>query len=276
MPQTYARSPRDYLRALVNYTRELNPSNRKGPNLVMYHVGRSGSTVLGDLLDQHPDLHWDKEVLLDLRVKRYARLVPFRKRIINDPIKIIHWRMLLSDKRRFGFETMPHHLEPFGLGMPEYLLRLRSLNFRHVIILKRENSLRLIVSYLKARQGQWHSFHKSPSPGGKTSIAIQIDDVFGYGRSLQQNLDYFSNFHEGIDSNLPDYEILYLTYEKDIALNPLIAYEKCCQFLNLNPFQDVSVRLKKLNPFPLRAMIENYEEVEKNLVGTRYEWMLVD
>ncbi len=30
--------------------------------VAMFHVGRSGSTVLGDLLDQHPDIFWDSEI----------------------------------------------------------------------------------------------------------------------------------------------------------------------------------------------------------------------
>ena len=34
---------------------------RRG-NLVMFHVGRSGSTVLASLLQQHPDMYWDGEL----------------------------------------------------------------------------------------------------------------------------------------------------------------------------------------------------------------------
>jgi len=214
---------------------------------------------------------------LHIRVKRYARMIPFRKRIISDPVNIIRWRMLLSKKQGFGFEAMPHHLEPFGLGMPEYLHRLQSLDFHHLIILERKNALRLVVSYIKARQKQeWHSFHSPASRDEKSSIFLQVDNVFGFGRSLVENLDYFTKFHENINSNLKDYQMLRLTYEDDIASSPLIGYEKCCKFLNLYPYNDVSVRLKKLNPFPVSDMIENYEEIEKTLVGSCYEWMLYD
>lgn len=31
-------------------------------NIVMFHIGRSGSTVLGDLLDQHSSVYWDGEI----------------------------------------------------------------------------------------------------------------------------------------------------------------------------------------------------------------------
>jgi hypothetical protein len=31
-------------------------------NVMMFHAGRSGSTVLGDLLGQHPRVFWDSEI----------------------------------------------------------------------------------------------------------------------------------------------------------------------------------------------------------------------
>jgi hypothetical protein len=34
------------------------------------------------------------------------------------------------------------------------------------------------------------------------------------------------------------------------------------------------VKLRKVNPFPLRELIANFEEVEDRLKGTEHEWML--
>ena len=31
-------------------------------NVVMFHIGRCGSTVVSDLLGQHPDVHWASEL----------------------------------------------------------------------------------------------------------------------------------------------------------------------------------------------------------------------
>jgi hypothetical protein len=277
MPQNYASSLSDYLRVLANYTRELTHRAHKSPNLIMLHVGRSGSTVLGDLLGQHPDLHWDLEVLLHKRVKRYARMVPFRKKIISDPIRTIHWRMLLSEKKGYGFELMPFQLEPYGLGLPEFLQRLRPLDIRYAVVLERKNTLRLVISRLHAmRKGQWHVAESSDTEVKTASVHVNLDNVYGSGSTLLENLDYFAGLHNKIGPSLKDYKTLNLTYEDDIAPNPLIGYERCCQFLELPPWEGVSVRLKKMNPFSLNEMIDNFGDVEKNLAGTCYEWMLYD
>lgn len=104
----------EYVRVLANYTRELNPNFYRGPNIIMLHVGRSGSTVLGDLLGQRPEIMWDREVLLHHRIKHYARLIPFRKNIINNPVRTVHWRMLGSESRGMALRQCPINLNVTG------------------------------------------------------------------------------------------------------------------------------------------------------------------
>jgi len=64
-----------------------------------------------------------------------------------------------------------------------------------------------------------------------------------------------------------------ISYEKDILPDPMLAFKKVCVFLKI-PEAIVTSDYKRTNPFPLRQIIVNYEEVDKLLTGTRFEWML--
>lgn len=277
MPYKYARSPGDYLRVVANYTKELNANGNQRPNVVMIHMGRSGSTVLGDLIGQRPDIHWDLEVLMRKRINRYARMVPFRQKILNDPNRIVHWRMLLAEKPIYGFEVMPHQVERFNVELPEYLAGLLKLGIRHAIVLERKNTIRLAISRLYGmRKGRWQKRDSVPVKSKKEPLTINFEDVYGYGRSLMENLDYFSDLNEKVIPMLGGFDVLRLTYEDDILPSPIIGYDRCCQFLNLPEYEEVSIQFKKLNPYPVKEMIENFDEVENYLAGSRYQQMLYD
>jgi len=69
--------------------------------------------------------------------------------------------------------------------------------------------------------------------------------------------------------------VLRLSYEDDIAGGPERAYRRVCEFLGLQP-SEVSVLLRKTNPFSLREMVTNFEDLERALAGTEFAWMLSD
>ena len=240
----------------------------------MLHAGRTGSTVLADLLAQHPELHWDGELLLERRLNNYAGKLPLRRLLFGDPIRAVQWRMALATEPNFGFELMPHHLEPFARELPSFVNSLRQLGYRHAIVLERRNRLRIIVSYRVAmRREKWH--RRDPQQQAElTRVQVPLEDTLGYGMSLLEYLEYYDRFYEDVEGNLGDMSTLRLTYEQHIAPDgPQQAYEECLRFLDL-PDHPVSVRYKKVNPYRLGKQIRNLDEVEDLLRGTKYEWML--
>ena len=66
---------------------------------------------------------------------------------------------------------------------------------------------------------------------------------------------------------------LYLTYEDDVLSDPRIGYRKLCVALG-ESVVDVEVPLRRANPFAVRDMLENYDQVARVLHGTRFAWML--
>lgn len=247
----------------------LLPASPKG-NIAMFHAARSGSTVLTDLLNQHSDVFWDSELYLPDGPHLNTRLYRY---LIREPIKLLRLRKKLAYKGFYGFETQFYHLHKLDISLQTYVQHLERLGFNYFIILKRKNTLRITVSALIGLQkDKWHQAHNLKPV--LTPIKLNVEHVFGPNAfSIIELLTHFDERFYTLNTLLQDQRVLHLCYEDDIASNLLIGYHRVCHFLNINPI-DISVRYSKTNPFELKEMIINFEEVKQVLQGTKFEWML--
>jgi hypothetical protein len=249
-------------------------------NVTMFHIGRSGSTVLTDLLDQHPGLFWDGH-------DRYERLFQqFEARGISvtpgsvrhhDPIDILkpgRWR---AGERIYAFDLKFYYLRCFGIELQRYIDRLRMIGFTHFIILERRNYLRKVLSSLVARaSGNWH-LNAGTQPE-LIKIRLDINDV-GIDRERRGLLEFLRGYSEDfrhlreILGHHPN--VLRLYFEDDISRQPLHAYRRTCELLGIQP-RGVSIRYAKTTPFAMMDVVTNYREVEAALTGTEFEWMLLE
>lgn len=235
-------------------------------NVVMFHVGRSGSTVLGDMLSRHPDIDWDGEVCEAILSAR-----PY------DPIAHIEARMKRGVRPFYGLEIKPFHLSSAGIGPAELVRQAGRLGFEHFVVLERRNYLRVLVSALVARETR--TWHRPAGPIGSLPslkrIHLDVDDLriggltTGLVGYLEARRDFFAELATILE---PDHR-LWLTYEDDLAADPRIAYHRLCAFLGLDSPM-APVRFAKTNPFPLTDILTNYEQVEGRLRGTPFAWML--
>jgi hypothetical protein len=151
-----------------------------------------------------------------------------------------------------------------------------ALGFDHFVQLKRQNFLRKIVSSLVAHQtNRWH--RRQETTTSLTPIRLDVDRVAidWVERPLLDHLHQFeANFTE-VAAVLRPYPTLTLTYEADILPDPAIGYGKVCRFLGLSE-EKVTVRYGRSNPYPLRQLIQNFDEVAQALQNSPYEWMLWD
>jgi 16S rRNA C1402 (ribose-2'-O) methylase RsmI len=67
-------------------------------------------------------------------------------------------------------------------------------------------------------------------------------------------------------------DVLDLTYEDDVAEDPLRAYRRICDFLGVKN-EPVEIRYGRTTPQKLTEIIENFDEVKAALAGTEFEWM---
>lgn len=240
----------------------LTPENWEG-NVAMFHEGRCGSTVLTGLLGQHSAIQWEGEVFGAFQpggaLTRYLRY--------SYPLLYLRQRIARSEHSIYGFETKVrlHLWRQLDISLEEYLRGLQSLGFSRYIVLDRKNGLRRIASSLISVKTKKWAVSKREKPR-----LVQIELEPG---DLISRLEELQRISAELEEVLSDRAFLWLTYEDHIAPDPRIGYQKVCDFLGLLP-EEATVNLKKLNPFPLSEMIENYDEICCGLSGTDYEWML--
>ena len=87
--------------------------------MMMLHNGRCGSTVVGYLLAQNPNIHWASELYTPLFAKwtkenqqEFAYLA--KEPIVENPIEILKNSMNETTKPYYGFET---HTAVSALGI---------------------------------------------------------------------------------------------------------------------------------------------------------------
>jgi len=242
------------------------PDDRPG-NIVLAHTGRVGSNVLGDMLASHRSILWDRELFTYWHGLWNGR---------SDPERLLRRRMGLAGRRYYGFVSGPPVPKVFGLDPAAYVDLIIELGFTHFILLRRRNVLRKVVSALVAQSGAPKHI-RSNEPRVMTKVTVDLDRVYDIDGCWTW-ADYIKNqdaFYSSFAKNVDPSRMLELYYEDDLRDDPSFGYAKTCAFLDLAP-GPTRTRYVRTNPFPLRKLIVNYDEVAARLVGTPDEWMLDD
>lgn len=231
----------------------------------MFHIGRCGSTVIGDMLSQRTDTHWDGEIYEPVN-KLYDSEMSYWE--------FLKQRITLSSKENYGFEVKFYHLRQLGCDLSTFLSVLKYLDFNHIILLKRQNYLKKVISSLVARvSNRWHI---SSNDSAKKEI-INIDpfniSIDHTKKSLLDLLEEYDNDIKLLD-NSGKVDIS-LTYENHVRENPERAYKIICDKVGLD-YYPVKVRLGKTTPFLIKEIVGNYDELNRYLTGSKFEWMLKD
>lgn len=240
-------------------------------NIVMFHIGRCGSTVLGNLLNQHPNVFWDGEIYEKFKVKSSGL-----NAIKGDPIGLLKSRMNLAGRRFYGFEIkflQQQHLDLIHFELDGFIDQLLQLGYLNFIILERRNYLKRNVSHVI---GQTTKKYHQPEQDKAQLTRVEIDVnklTIGSGtKTLIEWLYEFRSEYLHLQKLLEEKNCLYLTYENDILSNPRAGYHRICNFLNIQPVK-VDLKNSKTNPFEPVQVVINYNEVKDRLSGTPFEWM---
>lgn len=241
----------------------------------MFHIGRSGSTVLGELLGQHPDVHWDGEV----HRPAVRALKRGRKRAsvkTADPIGALATRIAASPKPVYGFEVKFFHLRVLGVTLARYLDALQGLNVSRFIVLRRRNTLRKVVSSLVAQQAGAYRLPAGAQPKPRqVEVNVERLVIDADAKPLLAFLEGYERAFAGIEKHLAARQSLTLVYEDDLLLDPVSGYRRTCEFLGLAPAA-AEVRAGRNNPFPLEQIVSNIDQVRSALAGTPFAWMAQD
>ena len=252
------------------------PSSTRRPGAaVMLHIGRCGSTVLANMLDQNPHIYWDG------KTARKAH------ELYGDAVKnldVSSWfarQLLISGSRYYGFEfkiLKDQYVAIFDKTVPEFLGMLKSIGITHYILLYRTNALNQAISHYSGLNNKvWHLSADSENQAAKKRFPIDFEHVTtgsGKGVPLLDYLHDIENTKNEIRELLTGQNLLELEYESDILeCGPMVAYEKVCKFLKI-PTGDVFVKNRKVLALPPSEAVENYDDAVRALSGTDFEWML--
>jgi hypothetical protein len=243
-------------------------------SVLLFHIGRSGSTVLADMLGQHSDIHWAKEIYEPVmsRIAEGDEAARAGKDI--DAVRILKTRMRDAGHHIFGAEVKFFHLIKFDYPLQQFLADATELGIKKFAILERKNYFRKIVSSLVATErGKFH-FGSSERP---ELTQIHIDphcvDIDRGRKSLLDLLESYDRSFSELRWLLRDNNPLEFSYEQHIEGDPFVAYHAMCDYLGVAS-QQPEIRLRKTTPQPLRSVILNFDEIERYLEETKFGWML--
>ncbi len=244
---------------------------------VMFHIGRSGSTVVADLLAQHPEMQWDREIYTEegnLRKAALEKAGAGTDRILYDPIRVLERHLAGARRPWYGFEVKFYHLRRVDFSLADFVEELERRGFGKDIVLVRRNFLRTIVSgMIASRTGTWH-LRADRERAEPQRLRIDPAEIVIEGR--RKTLLAFLNEYQGdfrlLKSMLSAASTLWLNYEEDVEADPRQAYRKIVEHLGIAPLP-VAVRLKRINPQPLSELVENIDEIRAYLAGTGFSWM---
>lgn len=209
---------------------------------------RSGSTLLVSLLNSHPEIYCDGEIL--------------QERILF-PMLFIKGRASLGERKFYGFKLLTYQLISVQkLKKPkEFIMNLSNIGFKIIFQLRR-NTLRQQVSNLYAHQTG--VFHKRNELNHSKRIVLDIDLLLRWlasSKKLRQ-LEY---------ELLSDIHHISISYEDDLE-NPISHQEtvnRICSFLDINSSK-VKSDLVKVTPQKYEDFIENIEEFRERIEKTEF------
>lgn len=232
-------------------------------NIVMFHLGRCGSTALAHHLQNNPYITWAGEII-ELEAEK------------NTALKKINVFATNSFRKYSGIEIKPFHLRNCQISPQEFMDFLEKKYFTTIIFLTRKNLLRMIIfNNVSSKTKVWHIQDAHDQKLHQIHLNPEAVTVRGKTSSLLATLEQIEKDISEFEELLQDYKILRLYYEDDVFSSPTIGYRKICAFAGI-PFVENSISLVKTNPYPIKEILINFSEVEATLLDTRFEWMLYE
>jgi LPS sulfotransferase NodH len=204
--------------------------------------GRAGSELLVSLLQSHPLISCDAELLNQTRLW---------------PDRLLAGRVARAAQRgsqAYGVKLQPQHiLDLQHVRDPEGWVRSLQGDGWQVIRLGRLNRLHQAISVMKAAMSQWHYRHGNV--GTPKLMALDPNAVVGTMYLIQHR-------ENQIVEMLKDVEHLELTYEDHLrsAGQQAETVAMICRMLDIEPLP-TATDLTRVTPEDIRDSVANYDEI---------------
>jgi LPS sulfotransferase NodH len=226
-------------------------SGPSGPRFLIFGQGRTGSTLLTELLNSHSRIRCEGEILNPPQPKTRSYVTSHESRAAGEA---------------YGFKLLYYQLRAVAEdGGPQGFLEWLDGRGYRIFHLVRENRLRHVLSNMSARhQGFHHRAGDRTASGTEVDVTHLVDwlrlsdEAIGYGREC-----------------LGDLPRVDLVYERDLSTPDVQrrTVDRICDELGL-PHEPLSTDLVPATPRDLRDLVANYDEMAAALAGTPYERFL--
>lgn len=237
----------------------LNARDDLSKSFVLFAQGRTGSTLLGSLLNSHPDITFEDEILnIDGHYRPYAF-----------PYLYSMGRKKKSGARSYGYHVKIYQLSRDHNVDPKTYIRRAHADGWKIIYLKRTNLLRHALSNIKAERTStyFHYQGKTDMQGRSATLIVEPEDLIWRMEERETFLRQEADILSGIAS-------LDLEYEKDL-IEPHKQQDSCRKIFDFLGMEaqgvEVSSNLKRINQGSLHELISNIDQLRSSLQGTRFE-----
>lgn len=249
--------PKKQLKKIYNevsaYLRALLKKDMHDNKFIIFSQVRTGSHLLTDLLNCHPDIFCAGEIFHHDAVR--AKLF--------FPMLYIKGRIVRFEKRFHGFQSKPYQIKRQHSDQKESLTIFHKNGWK-IIHLQRRNILRQQVSGMLAQQRQqWNTTKENP---------------FVKSKFIIDSKKLIKEIQQGENSTLQDKEMLatlpyYLEviYEDDLLNSEQHqkTADRVFEYLGIDSVP-VKAKLIKASTDRLSDSIENYDEIVSSISKTKY------
>ncbi len=216
---------------------------------IIFGQGRSGSTLLKQLLNSHPEINCEGELLnLD---DGYINNSLILKLVHRLPFLFFNYRKWISKSSIYGFTLLFYQYYP-----QKYILNKLVEQGWKVILLTRQDSFSQSLSHLVAKQTSvWHRYSDDDEKPAK--VTIDPKEFKQWISALKKNKAIIS----ALFKNLDHIEVVYENDLKQKSLWPE-SINRVFDYLGTynTPFK---ANLKKTYSRPYSEIVENYDSLKE-------------
>lgn len=224
---------------------------------IIFSQGRSGSTLLSDLLDSSPLVKSDGEI--------FGAGMPIRVRF---PKQYMSWRMKSFRSAVYGCKIKVYdlgHQHGMDESQTRKFLRDRFAEGWKIIHLRRSNKLRQALSSLVAETTEEYHSTSDQSVSEREKIYIKVEE-------LPHRLHWLQRYDQLEDEILKGFESFKVSYEQHLlpAENHQALLDSLMAFLNLPPCK-AKTSYRRTSADDLKSYIANYDEMVEVLTANNYQ-----
>lgn len=233
-----------------HYRHLLKSQNSKQVKFIVFGQGRSGSTLLTKLLDQHPDIFCDQEIF----GSKQSPIFLLPEKYIESNAR----KPSTSGKPIYGFKVKVYQLfsDQKIKNVKKLLERLHKKGWKFIFLYREDEMSHNVSSFKAFSMGKWF-VEKEEIVKKAASEKLYVDPV-QFEKSVLWRRK-FSAMEKECLQNIPHISV---SYERDLLKSE--NHQKICDsifnFLGVESHV-VSANVKKMNSSNLEDSISNYSEI---------------